>query len=63
MSMTVCLARGAPFDIRGGHGSLKKQNKTKQKKKTKQTSPAVEAGKKKKNGRKKIQIGWRNGNF
>ena len=62
MSMTViCLARGAPFDIRGGHGSLKKQ-KQKQKQK-KQTSPAVEAGKKKKNGRKKIQIGWRNGNF
>ena len=29
MSMTVCLARGAPFDIRGGHGSLKRKKKKK----------------------------------
>ena len=55
MSMTVCLARGAPFDIRGGHGSLKKKT-NKQKQNKKKTSPAVEAGKK--NGRKKIQIRW-----
>ena len=64
MSTIVCLARGAPFDIRGGMEVFWK-NKTKQKKKHKKknhkkqyktrqnkTSTAVEAGKKKTGGKK-----------
>ena len=46
MSMAVCLARGAPFDIRGGHGSLKK----------KKLHPLLRLEKKeKRNGRKKFK--------